>query len=376
MSTLAILQQMEFCKTQITKYNDMYEKLLNDYRCLTMATEIKQDSAGDFAQNLENVQQLVNRMESWSKSKRAPVKKPVDCECDSDNRICQIHEDKNKAEIPLDLDVESDSDDEPEDDESDEKDLLAETLAMIVGDEDVELQVRPTTRIPESKPQTDIKSTPDSRSDALIDELLAGEKLRGDLKSGMSEDQKEMDRIDQKKYNARAGLEDHDAKLAKIYAREKELLAQGLSADEVRKRVREELYPEAIPREERKRNPQINVFVEDRNGKLREKKMILLAWNDDDFEDDNPELTQQIEDTQGKPITDFQEPVSQPVDRSQDTDAFDRSQDTDASDRSQNMPTLDLPTIEENQSLYDKVNALLDEEDNPDDVVNEEVVNH
>jgi hypothetical protein len=121
-----------------------------------------------------------------------------------------------------------------------------------------------------------------------------------DIKDGMNEEEKEFARIERRKYNARSGLEDHEAKLAKIYAREKELLAQGLSSEEVRKKVREELYPEAIPARERKGNPQIELFVEGKDGKLTRKQMNLLAWNDDDFEDDNPDLTKKIEETQGK----------------------------------------------------------------------------
>ena len=263
--------------------------------------------------------------------------------------------------------VDDDDGNEDEDSEDDEDDLIQQTLDMVNGDDDIELQVYPSTSSLVSQPSNPITSDPDIRHDALVDELesqgflkeskTVPDKLMSDIKDGMNEEEKEFARIERRKYNARSGLEDHEAKLAKIYAREKELLAQGLAADEVRKKVREELYPEAIPSRERKGNPQIELFVESKDGKLTRKQMNLLAWNDDDFEDDNPDLTKKIEETQGKlKDTDFNEPVEL---------------------RMQNMPEIEPPKIEnssQEKSLFDKVNELLAEDSDPTDIVHEEVV--
>ena len=379
MSTIAILQQMEFCKEQITKYNSMYERLLTDYRVLSMSVplatkpeEIKSSSspapasayvqaADDLIGAIENIKKGFDAPKPKKSSvlERLKAREPkldepaVDDEC--------IHSAKN---LKYDHD---DHGNEDEDSEDDEDDLIQQTLDMVNGDDDVELQVYPPTSSSVSQPSNPVTSDPDIRHDALVDELesqgflkesrLVPDKLMSDIKDGMNEEEKEFARIERRKYNARSGLEDHEAKLAKIYAREKELLAQGLAADEVRKKVREELYPEAIPARERKGNPQIELFVEGKDGKLTRKQMNLLAWNDDDFEDDNPDLTKKIEETQGKlKDTDFTEPVEP---------------------RTQNMPEIEPPKIEnssQEKSLFDKVNELLAEDSDPTDIVHEEVV--
>ncbi len=334
MNAMALLQQMEFCKTQISKYTDMYEKLMNDYRLLSMVPQ---------SDNVQSAPFIVRQSASR-----------------------ELKDDSTPDEN-------DDSTSDENDDENGEPDLLQEALDMIHGEEDIDLPIQPKTRIPPPK-TSKVKDDADIRSDALIDELnelalsesrtnrpdscrqvLASDKLRTDLNAGMKSDEDDFLRIKERKYNARAGVEEHQAKLNKIYAREKELLAQGLSPEEVRKRVREELYPEAIPAKERKSNPQIDVFVEGEDGKLKQKKMKLLAWSDEDFMDDNPELTKTIEDTQGKSKS--LEPISE-----------------NEPERSQNMPTMDLPAIDEENSLYKKVNDLLAEDDNPADIVNEESI--
>jgi len=359
MSTVAILQQMEFCKEQITKYNNMYERLLTDYRVLSMVTSPAPASSAPASSApasayVQAADELIGAIENIKESFSTPASSAPKPKKSSVLERLKARE--PKLDEPA---VDDDNhDDDDDDDDDDEDDLIQQTLDMVNGDDDVELQVYP------SNPVT---SDPDIRHDALIDELesqgflkeskLVPDKLMSDIKDGMNEEEKEFARIERRKYNARSGLEDHEAKLAKIYAREKELLAQGLSSEEVRKKVREELYPEAIPARERKGNPQIELFVEGKDGKLTRKQMNLLAWNDDDFEDDNPDLTKKIEETQGKlKDTDFTEPVES---------------------RTQNMPEIEQPKISDSsqeKSLFDKVNELLSEDSDPADIVHEEVV--
>ena len=331
----------------------MYEKLLSDYRCLSSMEQYSGLVINDIPKQIS----VSEPQKTKSTTKRLS------------NLMSRIQENDN------DDDSSDDDNDNDNDSSDDENDLVKQTLDLINNDDDdVKLEIQPrsskTVEIAREK-------SLDLKHDALIEELenldktdqtnknipeLGPDKLRNDIKAGMKTEGKEFERIEKKKYNARAGIEAHEARQAKIWAREKELIAQGLSHEEARKRTREELYPEAIPSNERLGDPKINVFVEDGYGRLRQKQMNLLAWNENDFEDDNPELTKHIEETQGKHHTDFQETVS---------------------DRSQNMPNMDLPVIDEekpsnnetnDQSLDDKIKQLL-QDDQDDDVVSEEVLN-
>ena len=362
MSTVAILQQMEFCKEQIIKYNNMYERLLTDYRVLSMTVPLATSPASSAPAStyVQAADDLIGAIERIKNNYEPQTKKS--------NVLERI-----KAREPT-LDEPAVDDDEDDDDE-DEDDLIQQTLDMVNGDEDVELQVYPSTSGLVSQPSNPVKSTPDVRHDALVDELesqgfLKETKLMSDIKDGMNEEEKEFARIERRKYNARSGLEDHEAKLAKIYAREKELLAQGLSSEEVRKKVREELYPEAIPIRERKGNPQIELFVEEKDGKLIRKQMNLLAWNEDDFEDDNPDLTKKIEETQGKvKDTDFTEPVDLRTQNMPETEQL--KIDDGYKYSAENLKDNDSS---QEKSLFDKVNELLAEDSDPTDIVHEEVV--
>jgi hypothetical protein len=375
MSTVAILQQMEFCKEQITKYNNMYERLLTDYRVLSMVASPAPASSAPAS----------SAPASSAPASPAPASSYIQAADELIGAIENIKESfsasassapkPKKSSVLERLKAREPKLDEPavdDDDDDDEDDLIQQTLDIINNDDDVELQVYPSNSFKAEQPSNSVTSDPDIRHDALIDELesqgflkeskLVPDKLMSDIKDGMNEEEKEFARIERRKYNARSGLEDHEAKLAKIYAREKELLAQGLSSEEVRKKVREELYPEAIPARERKGNPQIELFVEGKDGKLTRKQMNLLAWNDDDFEDDNPDLTKKIEETQGK----LKDTVES------------RTQNSGTDDiRTQNMPEIEPPQISDSsqeKSLFDKVNELLAEDSDPADIVHEEVV--
>jgi hypothetical protein len=126
---------------------------------------------------------------------------------------------------------------------------------------------------------------PVRNTDYLIDELQS-EKNKKAIRANMAEEDLNYKKLDQKKYDARAGLKAHDDKLSQIYSEEKRLLSQGLDPEVVRRKVREMFYPEAIPANERK-TPKVTVTVLDADGNPRPKSVSLLAFNEDYLEDDD-----------------------------------------------------------------------------------------
>lgn len=167
---------------------------------------------------------------------------------------------------------------------------------------------------------------------AVVDEDPV-ESNRKSIQNSVKEDETDFKRIEQKKYDARAGVREHEDKLSKIYAEEKRLLSLGMDAESVRKRVREQFYPEAIPANER-RSPKIYMKAPGADGLLKNKTVNLLAFDEDYLEDDNPELTkQQVDRHTGQQVI-------------------------------KQEPSMDLPTINEEESSFTKkIQALLDDDD-------------
>lgn len=287
---LQIIQQMDFCKSQIQKYTNIYENLLSVYNASLSTQQYNAD--------------IVNCL---------PSQRSVLPE---------------KTKVP-----ESES-------ESETEDLAQEVLDSIINADEFNYSVQPKTCAPKTLRMSS-KKNDDYAHDELLDELeafdrkseklLEPEKIKKDIMDGQKEDIKEFDRIDERKVIAKSGLADHENRLEKIYSREAQLLSQGLSPEEVRKKVREELYPEAIPANERKA-PKIDVFVEGPGGQIKRKQVNLLAMNDDDENNEN-----------------------------------------EKNNIGQNMPTMELPEIESANELDDKIRDLLAEDDE-DDVLNEVVV--
>jgi hypothetical protein len=89
----------------------------------------------------------------------------------------------------------------------------------------------------------------DTSEDDIKDDEDLTEKIKNLVatEAGFDDEEEDFIRINERKVNARAGLEEHENKLAQIYAEERRLLSQGLDRETVRLRVREKLYPGGIP---------------------------------------------------------------------------------------------------------------------------------
>lgn len=268
-----LLQEIEFCKSQIKKYSELYESLLVRYNAL-MDSQVPLNMS--FKPNVFKTKHIVS------------------------------HE------------SESESDDDSES-SSDEFTKAVSNYITNGANKKLNIDAPSQVRKPESSKKNN-KEMPDFLLDD-IESFVQPESNKKQIQLKSKEDEEDFKRLEKKKYDARAGLKEHEEKLSKIYAEEKRLLDQGLNPEEVRKRVREMYYPEAIPKSERK-TPAINVNVLDKNGKYVSKSVDLLAFDEDYLEDDEPK----------------QETI------------------------------MDTPTIEE-EDLDKKIRKSLDEDYNEDDVV-------
>jgi hypothetical protein len=237
-----VLQEIDFCKSQIKKYSELYESLLVRYNS------------------------MIDAHTPLNMKFNPNVFKPA-------------------AVLPLQT-SESESESESE---SSSDEFTKAVSNYITNGSNQKLNVDASVKKVNFAQKETLKETPEFLLDD-IESLVQPESNKKQIQLKSKEDEEDFKRLEKKKYDARAGLKEHEEKLSKIYAEEKRLLDQGLNPEEVRKRVRELYYPEAIPKNERK-TPAINVNVLDKNGKYVSKSVDLLAFDEDYLEDDEPNQT-------------------------------------------------------------------------------------
>lgn len=321
-----ILNEMEFCKQQIKRYNEMYENLLTKYSLMVLSDLTPSPAPSNKRSNRK-------QMSTKSRSKRSSSSESSSLESSESSEPGSCSSSSS---------------------ESSENELANEIVNYISHADDRAAPLNPNKRTTTKPIFT--KSVPSKSDDFDFDQLkdiLASEadQNKKAIQQNAKADEIDFKRIEKKKYDARAGLKEHDDKLSKIYAEEARLLALGMDNETVRRRVREQFYPEAIPASERK-TPKIYVKAPDGTGRMQNKSVSLLAFDEDYLEDDDPELTNEIVAKQEKGV--------------------------------ENMERLDLPTISEepNETNYkgnviiDKISKLLDDDDDSgeDDEVIDEVV--
>lgn len=310
---LELQTEIEFCKEQIKRYSDMYESLLEKYTLLACNT---------------------------TKSKAPRVR----------HSKSQTKTAKQKSGSGSAPSSESSSEVSSESGSESEEDHLFDQLVNFIEKSDNKLN----TEVKQAK-RAFTKSEECPRTDYQLEDLedRPNQSGRQDHNNCVKDkitisiaDDEGFKKIDKRKYDARAGLKEHDEKLAKIYAEEKRLLDMGMDSETVRKKVREQFYPEAIPANERK-TPSIYVKQYNKDGKLENKKISILAFDEETYlADDNPEETKKIV------------------------------------DRQENMSKMDLPTIEDqddkqnNEQNNEKLNKLLlsDDDDDEEDILEEKPV--
>ena len=243
MAAVCLFQEMEFCKTQIKKYSELYENLLLKYSTVVSSSVVSSTAVSSSVVSSNDAMPV----------KREPV-------CNS-KQIAVVNDD---------------------DEDGGYDDCCEEDVNDDVNDDDVLI----------SKISNYINSNIPLKSETSR-ESNTNENNKNILMTSLKEDADDSKRIDARKYDARAGLKEHEEKLTKIYAEERRLLAQGLDKEVVRKRVREQFYPEAIPANERK-TPTIRINEYDENGRPITKNVSLLAFDEDYLDDDDPELTDTI----------------------------------------------------------------------------------
>lgn len=225
-----LLEELRFCKLQISTYTALYEKLLSKY--LNVEERLPATNPGDVGERLP-----------------AKDTKPADVETTEDdneltasilNFICKSESDKSTRR-------------------SEEAGKSNE----------------------ENGKSIDVVRNPDTYENADTNRKL--------IRKSAKEEDNDMKSIDDRKQAARNGLQAHNSKLVEIHAEEQRLLALGMDPKLVYQRVREKYYPEAIPASERK-VPSIMVDTRDENGKLLRKQVNLLAFdNESDSNEESPE---------------------------------------------------------------------------------------
>lgn len=339
-----VLQEIEFCKSQIKKYSELYESLLTKHGSL-------------LSMNL-SAPPTVNRSSNIKKGKCSHKRLEKNVKPESF--------DSDKSDSGSSSESESSADSESSSESESETDLTAAVVDFIINND----------RLPKSEKKSlnDLKFTPsapvtmDERSDNLCDELtdfIQNDHNKNNILNNMREDEQGIKQIDKRKYDARSGLKDHDDKLTKIHNEERRLLAQGLNPEEVRKRVREMYYPEAIPAGERK-TPTITVEVTDKKGNRVKQAVSLLAFDEDYLEDDDPELTEQIVARQSGNV------VHHNTTRGENMEHM----DTPSIDDPANQHNTDFKDTQDiHTSFNDKIKSLLDDiNEDDEDVVDEKPV--
>lgn len=325
---LTILGEMDFCKQQIKKYSEMYENLLSKYSSMSFHL--------DYKESFELNEPSYNKKTRKTKTKLCSPKYVSDDEPEEKT--------KSPTESDNDLQLEIVNFICNENNKNQRSDLKVESKARSVTSS----QSKPKEALDMSI--EDLQNLLKNDESAENKRLIVQNAKDGDL---------DFKRLDQKKYDARAGIREHEEKLEKIYAEEKRLLDMGMDKTTVRNRIREQYYPEAIPANERK-NPKIYIKAIDENGKLKNKTVELLAFDEDSYlDDDDPEATEEIVSRQER-----REPRS--------------------NDRTENMVNLDLPSIDDtdfkeknlDNEFEKKINHLLwdVESDNSEDIVDEKPV--
>jgi hypothetical protein len=293
-----ILKELEFCRQQVLKYTTMYEDLLSQYRIISGICNGRTKS------------EKPHRRQKQKQKQKQKKSAPADPESESENELTSsiVNFINSDADKELHVNVKATA-------KKFERDTFAET-------DDGGIPMEEFTNLFNDKADQDRKNIQEST------------KL----------DEADFKRIEKKKYDAREGIKKHEELLTKIYNEEKRLLDLGLDKETVRKRVREEFYPEAIPASERK-TPKIYVDARDEKGRPIKKSVSILAFDENYLEDDDPELTAAI-----------------------------AARHEENSERV--LETLDLPDIEEeapNDALEDALAKFLAQDDSgsDDDVVEE-----
>lgn len=233
-----LLDELNFCKFQVSTYTAMYEKLLAKY---------------------------------------LNIEKP------SANTVSDVFRGRSRRTNKLD---ESQFVENSVENHAENGDLAASIMNFICKSETSDTSGGPTRRAEEAGKSTEengksidvVRQTPNSMNNpsTTYDNAVTNRKL---IRESAKNEDNDMKSIDNRRLLARTGLLSHNSKLADIHAEEQRLLAMGMDPQLVYKRVREKYYPEAIPASERK-VPSIMVETRDENGKLLRKKVNLLAFDE------------------------------------------------------------------------------------------------
>ena len=261
-----LIDELNFCKFQISSYTSLYEKLLSKYLDTDLTRGCKPVA-----------EKKHRRKEKFQFDLGKFCNKLAEDSVDENDNI---HESDS---------VHGSSDNKEKDPADQSDDLTMSIMNFICKSTDT--SGGPTRREESGKSNeengksVDVVRDPNSYENAVTNRKLIRDSAKNediDIKS-----------IDDRKQAARANLHTHTSKLAYIHSEEQRLLALGMDPQLVHKRIREKYYPEAIPAKERNA-PSIMVEARDGSGRLQRKKVNLLAFDDKSDSDgdcpDSPNL--------------------------------------------------------------------------------------